>query len=1352
MTLQTSPITYFFKKTGARHFIIGNLWTRNGFLRRAFFDNALSEVIPGRERRRAIVRTVDPFMKSLQRDFALYKVFSPSPPSPAPPAGEHLSRKAAVPDTRGVYHRLETARDHLRSAWVRFRGQYMVPSREFRDRLRDCLMGPETGEDERYFTPDELLDAEKDLKHEHTKHRHEDIFGRDGKKKWRSLFSDHDNTRPVPEAYIKYFFDKFNAPLFIQRGVSFSLSGKKEFTAAEVLAAIDALSSRIFLRDPGNLVQSSIPPLKAVAIAIVILWYAIPLSIDLVLLAYGLTKNDYYFGSTIRAKTIGSIDSPLARRAIRVYRMNREIKKNNFKISGHVPYQGRPVKINPKSRCAVELSYSAYRHLRIQDQNGCTILAIDDKRINSMDDAQRRAFVDAIIEKTAFEKMLSFLDTHAGTGLFKYRSIPHSRLRDDLMKKITESPAPLRWIRKLDNDRGIVNVIYHKPNTMKWSRLGDIPPLMIEALILLEDRRFRNDLFPLPHRGNDHMVIIPQIWKKIAEAYLRSVKRLGTVSGIGWLEWWSDSGIRAIKHSFRGKDRGGSSLSNQLMEMLYTKYIVSNTPNKSFEERQVEQKKYELPASAMLDWFWTENDILEAYVNEVFGGHLYSDIRGLKSQAEMYFQRDLGNLSIREQFLLIAAIKKPSLIKEYAYWRKAMELADLIGDAGTRRDEVLAWEENNKRYGVHADNYREILQEKDLIGRWIENRIKAILHFLLHEGRISESEYLGALRRETISFDYNPGVFIADPRLANNIKREIDSEIGHDRSDSGLIVCTTIDPVVQKALQSVINGASRTIFVNGDERVEGQPSNILVGGGARIIRAHRESPEGKINVLNRIIADVGGSSSVDDEWDWVTQANRSLGSSLKPLLDLYFNLLGYNLNDSLKNSKITYNTYTLEQRRIYENYILKHPGQQKDIDEIEKNWLWTPKNYQVLDDEWITVREALVRSINIIHVKIQELVTPAAFAEMLNDTMNIVKTDERHKPYRSIILGGSSGDQRYDKFLLAYSIIPNFGMWQKHTYINVIRHPDGTLIKPAYKCGIPRSLARFSPEKVSAACTLMNHALREIVKRGTMHGIGGIGAGKTGTSNEMRDALATVHFKSGNDIYIAGVRLGNTNNYSLGRAADRFAVPVLREIVKKAFDEDRFGQVADFDGYIQKKLSQNAAITRVADEYYLRGGEYRSRHLNVEKIKEEKKEQYFDDAMAEYEKEHYREAAALFEEYLALADHFAHNSREFTCMVNSFIKIKDLERAQTLIEHFSPPGRISAVARKFEKEHGVNLVVDKDFYATGTMTGKERKSSSEREHKLKKNGKKAKVVSDTHRKQRLIDYAKEFVEKLEGAQ
>ncbi len=1204
---------------------------------------------------------------------------------------------------------------------TRKRYGYLEPSRFFHDTLRDRLMGVTAREETRSFKVTSLITIDKNVvtRKDASGHR-EKVFYKEQLEKFRSFFGPDAEKKPIQEGYIRFFFPLFDAGEFIRNGAEFTLDHSSLFGAGETVSVVEFFSSRLRMRNRRNPFHRAVPLLKKAAVAAFLFFYISLFLFDLAMLAYGTLRNEYYYSFPSPGQTINTRDTPYARRANRIYMRNNRARFADFNFSDGPPPRGDACRIDSREQIAVQLNYQAYRSLRMQDQNGCTIVAFDWRKMRSLarsDPRRYRELVARMINLRWWESALGAIDGLSGDrlDLFDYMSISRERVREDITAAIMKSVAPLEWVRGVNEVSDVLTVLFHKANSMKFAAIGEVPGVMREAVILREDRRFRNDLFPVPHRGNDNLVIVPQVTKKVLRKMFGGMHDLAGRYGLGWLERLCDEYEQKFNASIRNESRGGSSISNQVMEMLYTKYITSGAGDADFADLQIEQKMHELPASLAVDWFWSRDHVLEAYVNEVYGGHLYSDIRGFKSQAEMYFSRGLAGLNLREQVMLVAAIKKPSRIKEYALCLKAEELAALIRE-GASRAAVAGWVADNEYYRIDRANYREILGSKARAKAWIERRMNSTLRLLRENGEIGEDEYRDARHRQKVSFRFAPGVVSFDSRLANNIKRELERELGQGRSDAGMVVVATIDMPLQKRLQKMVDRGSRWVSVDPDCLVDGQPGQVRVEGGARIIHAHDGARSGVPRVLNRIIADVGGPSREDDEWDWVSLANRSLGSSLKPFLDLYFILSGYNLQDMFKNSRVTYNTYTLEQQRIYQNFIHKNPKRWKEIEEIEKYWDWSPRNFREYTNEWMSVEDALVHSVNGIHVQIQELVTPAVFARLLNETMAITDPEALHRPFRSIILGGSAGDQRYDRYLLAYSLFTNLGIIQKHTHIDAVRGPDGAVIRPAYRPMRCSVLDRFGAERVRAAVILIDMALRETVRRGTMAGMDGIGAGKTGTSNDLRDALATVHFIAGDCAYIAGVRLGNRRNYSIGRAADRIAVPLLRDILAATFKGSAILGGDEYDAYLAKLARSCGEVAFSNGHYLLKGRDGRPRRLEVVRTQEEKRGEFLVIAEKYYDDGRYDDAVRYYEEFLKLAVEFDSDHPAFERMVHACIENNNIERARQLIEHFSRPGRIWKIARIIEKKYDVTLKVNEDFYS-----GNEEYERKKRDRKRKKN-------------------------------
>ena len=141
--------------------------------------------------------------------------------------------------------------------------------------------------------------------------------------------------------------------------------------------------------------------------------------------------------------------------------------------------------------------------------------------------------------------------------------------------------------------------------------LETVPPLLIDGLIAVEDRRFA-----------EHMGI--------------------SVRGI----------VRAIKVNVAkgGFAQGGSTLTQQLVKNFY---LTS--------ERTLRRKAQEAVMAILLDLHYSKQEILEAYLNEVYLGQRgEQSIHGFGLASQFYFGRPLSELKPHHIALLIGMVKGPS--------------------------------------------------------------------------------------------------------------------------------------------------------------------------------------------------------------------------------------------------------------------------------------------------------------------------------------------------------------------------------------------------------------------------------------------------------------------------------------------------------------------------------------------------------------------------------------------------------------------------------------------------------------------------------------------------------------------
>jgi penicillin-binding protein 1B len=164
----------------------------------------------------------------------------------------------------------------------------------------------------------------------------------------------------------------------------------------------------------------------------------------------------------------------------------------------------------------------------------------------------------------------------------------------------------------------------------EWTPLARIPPLLVEAVEAIEDRRFRD------HHGVDPV-------------------------GIGRALW---ANVRA-----GGAVQGGSTITQQLVKNLLG-------PG----SRSLSRKALEAAGAVMLELHYDKGKILEAYLNEVYLGQTGPvAISGVGQGASFFFGRTVEELDLPRCALLAGIIRNPG---RYQPWRDPAE-------ARERRDLVL---------------------------------------------------------------------------------------------------------------------------------------------------------------------------------------------------------------------------------------------------------------------------------------------------------------------------------------------------------------------------------------------------------------------------------------------------------------------------------------------------------------------------------------------------------------------------------------------------------------------------------------------------------------------------------------
>ncbi|MGP0021286.1 MAG: PBP1A family penicillin-binding protein [Candidatus Sulfotelmatobacter sp.] len=160
-------------------------------------------------------------------------------------------------------------------------------------------------------------------------------------------------------------------------------------------------------------------------------------------------------------------------------------------------------------------------------------------------------------------------------------------------------------------------------------KYGDIPPVMVQAVLAIEDRRF------FEHSGVNFL--------RMAEA--------------AWID------------VIRGRhEQGGSTLTMQLSRGFFL------TP-----EKTIKRKLTEMLIAEELEHKFGKQQIFEIYANWVPLGQRGSfAITGFAEASKAYFNKDLKDITLPEAALLAGIIQRPSFLSPYRHPDRALERRNLV--------------------------------------------------------------------------------------------------------------------------------------------------------------------------------------------------------------------------------------------------------------------------------------------------------------------------------------------------------------------------------------------------------------------------------------------------------------------------------------------------------------------------------------------------------------------------------------------------------------------------------------------------------------------------------------------------
>jgi penicillin-binding protein 1B len=359
------------------------------------------------------------------------------------------------------------------------------------------------------------------------------------------------------------------------------------------------------------------------------------------------------------------------------------------------------------------------------------------------------------------------------------------------------------------------------------------------------------------------------------------------------------------------------------------------------------------------------------------------------------------------------------------------------------------------------------------------------------------------LRAETQALDSAEAPYFVDLVKAQLVQR-YDAK---DLTTQNLSVYTTLDlhlqSIGQEALRAGLDQVQKLIKRKGAGPVQGCLIAIEPSSGA-------------------VVALVGGRSYERSQYNRVMQARRQPGSTFKPFV--YLAAFEATFEDPAL-PPITPATVVEDAPSVF----------------FFEDKEYIPQNYEGDYLGYVTLRRALSKSLNVATVKVAEMVGYDRVADLWSRKLGIGAPIE---PYPALALG--SFEVTPWEMSVAYNVLANGGLKvDPVTVLRVTDEKDQTL----------EQHNPLQPERVvhEEAAFLVTHMLRGVLNDGTAAaarawGFSSDAAGKTGTTNDLRDAW----FAGYTPDLLCVVWVGFDDNSPLNLSGARAALPIWVEFMKRA--------------------------------------------------------------------------------------------------------------------------------------------------------------------------------------------------------
>ncbi len=589
-------------------------------------------------------------------------------------------------------------------------------------------------------------------------------------------------------------------------------------------------------------------------------------------------------------------------------------------------------------------------------------------------------------------------------------------------------------------------------------KIGEVPDLMKKAILAAEDDRFYE------HGGVDYMGV-----------------------------------LRAAYYNFTsgGYKQGSSTITMQVAR----NFFLSN-------EKTLTRKFNEVLLALKIEHSLGKDEILQLYINQIYlGQRAY----GFAAAAQIYFGKNLNQLNVAEMAMLAGLPKAPSAYNPVVNPKRAklrqmyvlhrmheLNFIDAKQFEAAQQYPMTA-KHGNQEFPVKADFLAEMVRQ-EVYDRYQEDAYTQGIKVYTTIRQQDQAAAYKALRKGVLDYDQRHGYRgpegYAD--LGAGSGDEDLEDVLQDVADSDDLIPAVVQQASPNAVRAYCKGG-QTVEIGEEglkfaQRALGDKValNQRIRTGSIIRVQQNEKGAWQIVQLPQvesafvsgsphdgaIYALVGGFDFNRNQFNHITQAWRQPGSSFKPFI--YSSALekGFTPASVINDAPLSFSA--------------AETGGEP----------WTPKNYEDDFEGPMRMRQALIKSKNLVSIRILQAITP----QYAQDYITKFGFDAaKHPPYLTMALGAGSVTPM--QMLEGYSVFANGGFRVAPYFIQRIEDAKGHILNKAEPV-----IAGENAEQVidvRNAFTMVS-MMQDVIRHGTGFRAMQLGrsdlAGKTGTTSDSVDA------------------------------------------------------------------------------------------------------------------------------------------------------------------------------------------------------------------------------------------------------